>query len=165
MIVVPLVDLKFLNEIAAGGAGTSNRRHYPTLRGSAAGGGALATCALVAVGDAAWWSMVFGSGLAGSASVFSSSDRPFLKDLMPLAKSPISSEILPRPPNNRSPTASTMIQCQILIEPMRYSSASTGAHARPVSLRRETRLRTGQKQGLHGIAKSDISVQTQPASP
>jgi hypothetical protein len=27
MIRVPLFDLKFLDEIAAGGAGTSNRRH------------------------------------------------------------------------------------------------------------------------------------------
>jgi hypothetical protein len=27
MILVPLFDLKFLNELAAGGAGTSNRRH------------------------------------------------------------------------------------------------------------------------------------------
>jgi hypothetical protein len=28
MIPVPLIDLKFLNELAAGDAGTSNRRHY-----------------------------------------------------------------------------------------------------------------------------------------
>src|SRR5262249_5813135 len=28
MILVPLSDLKFLNEFAAGGVGTSNRRHY-----------------------------------------------------------------------------------------------------------------------------------------
>jgi hypothetical protein len=28
MIPVPLFDLKFLDEIAAGGAGTSNRRHW-----------------------------------------------------------------------------------------------------------------------------------------
>ena len=27
LILVPLYDLKFLDEIAAGGAGTSNRRH------------------------------------------------------------------------------------------------------------------------------------------
>jgi hypothetical protein len=27
MILVPLFDLKFMNEFAAGGAGTSNRRH------------------------------------------------------------------------------------------------------------------------------------------
>jgi hypothetical protein len=29
MILVPLFDLKFLDEIAAGDAGTSNRRHQP----------------------------------------------------------------------------------------------------------------------------------------
>src|SRR5215510_949972 len=29
MILVPLFDLKFLNERAAGGVGTSNRRHRP----------------------------------------------------------------------------------------------------------------------------------------
>src|SRR5262249_61940693 len=28
LILVPLIDLKFLDEIAAGGAGTSNRRHF-----------------------------------------------------------------------------------------------------------------------------------------
>jgi len=27
MILVPLFDLKFLNKLAAGGVGTSNRRH------------------------------------------------------------------------------------------------------------------------------------------
>jgi len=27
MVLVPLIDLTFLNEFAAGGAGTSNRRH------------------------------------------------------------------------------------------------------------------------------------------
>jgi len=29
MTLVPLFDLKFLTELAAGGAGTSNRRHQP----------------------------------------------------------------------------------------------------------------------------------------
>src|SRR5262245_24533589 len=29
MIVVPLIDLTFLNGLVAGDAGTSNRRHYP----------------------------------------------------------------------------------------------------------------------------------------
>jgi hypothetical protein len=29
MFLVPLFDLKFLNELAAGGVGTSNRRHRP----------------------------------------------------------------------------------------------------------------------------------------
>jgi len=33
MILVPLFDLKFLNELAAGGVGTSNRRHW-AQRGS-----------------------------------------------------------------------------------------------------------------------------------
>src|SRR5207247_6298831 len=64
--------------------------------------------------------MVFiGSVLGGSTSGFSSSARPFLNDLMPLAKSPIKSEILPRPPNSSRPTARTRIQCQMLIEPIR----------------------------------------------
>src|SRR5829696_9190016 len=71
--------------------------------------------------------MVLGSALDAS-STFSSSVMPFLKALMPFAKSPISSEILPRPPNSRRPTASTMIQCQMLIEPMRKSSVATGPH-------------------------------------
>jgi hypothetical protein len=31
MILVPLFDLKFLNEIAAGDAGTSNRRHWSAM--------------------------------------------------------------------------------------------------------------------------------------
>jgi hypothetical protein len=31
---VPLIDLKFLNELAAGGAGTSNRRHLAVFRAS-----------------------------------------------------------------------------------------------------------------------------------
>src|SRR4030088_283045 len=64
--------------------------------------------------------MVFTGSTLGASSAFSSSDKPFLNDLMPLAKSPISSEILPRPPNSNRPTASTMIQCQILMEPIGY---------------------------------------------
>src|SRR5215472_6711937 len=32
MILVPLFDLKFLNELAAGVVGTSNRRHFPGTR-------------------------------------------------------------------------------------------------------------------------------------
>src|SRR5438067_13093492 len=70
--------------------------------------------------------MVFGSVLTGSVSAVSSSESPFLNDLMPLAKSPISSEILPRPPNSNSPTARTRIQCQMLIEPICESSVQTG---------------------------------------
>src|SRR5215470_8341830 len=72
--------------------------------------------------------MVLRGSLLSGSSAFSSSDKPFLNDLMPLAKSPISSEILPRPPNNSRPTASTMIQCQMLIELMRISSVATGPH-------------------------------------
>src|SRR5690606_26996947 len=49
-------------------------------------------------------STVFGSS--------SSSDMPFLKLLMPLAMSPISSGILPRP-NRSSTTTSTISQCQM----------------------------------------------------
>src|SRR5215217_7025309 len=71
--------------------------------------------------------MVLGSALDAS-STFSSSVMPFLKALMPFAKSPISSEILPRPPNSSRPTASTMFQCQMLNEPMRKSSVATGPH-------------------------------------
>src|SRR5436189_5269511 len=73
--------------------------------------------------------MVFtGSALAGSASAFSSSAKPFLNDLMPLAKSPIRSEILPRPPNSNSPTARTRIQCQTLIEPILRILRADGPH-------------------------------------
>src|SRR5712691_10596213 len=98
--------------------------------------------------------LLMGSVLAGS-SAFSSSDRPFLNDLMPLAKSPISSEILPRPPNNSRPTASTMIQCQMLIEPMRQASGASGrtdpwaTRARCLGCRGETMRGARQKQGLH----------------
>src|SRR5262249_14876774 len=55
---------------------------------------ALRVSVTVAVGaGAGWWSIVFGSVLTGSVSAFSSSVSPFLNDLIPLAKSPISSEI------------------------------------------------------------------------
>src|SRR5262249_48601230 len=59
---------------------------------------------------------------------------PFLKALMPLAMSPISSESLPRP-NTSSTTTSTMIQCQILKPPMNVPPA-----------RPQTRTHSGQKQ-------------------
>src|SRR5580698_3417377 len=55
------------------------------------------------------------------ASTVSSSDMPFLKALMPLATSPIMSEILTRPPKTRSSTAPTTNQCQMLNEPMKTS--------------------------------------------
>src|SRR5262249_32565917 len=117
------------------------RRRPPPIHASAgllprraAAQPALRVSVTVAVGaGAGWWSIVFGSVLTGSVSAFSSSVSPFLNDLMPLAKSPISSEILPRPPNSSRPTARTRIQCQMLIEPMRNSSASTRPHARLVS--------------------------------
>src|SRR5438309_2756967 len=38
MILVPLFDLKFLTEFAAGGVGTSNRRHWVNWPGSIGGG-------------------------------------------------------------------------------------------------------------------------------
>src|SRR5258708_34822189 len=91
--------------------------------------------------------MVLGSILAGSVSAFSSSVRPFLKDLIPLAKSPISSEILPRPPNSRSATPKTRIQCQTLIEPMHILRIDeTGVSSLGSAV--EARLRADQKQGL-----------------
>src|SRR5690349_25092203 len=51
---------------------------------------------------------------------------PFLKALMPWAKSPISDEIFPRPPKRTITTNRTMIQCQILREPIGKSSARDG---------------------------------------
>ncbi|CCV07411.1 hypothetical protein MESS2_560014 [Mesorhizobium metallidurans STM 2683] len=51
------------------------------------------------------------------SSAASSSAMPFLKLLMPLAMSPISSGILPRP-NTSSTITSTIIQCQIENEPI-----------------------------------------------
>ena len=50
--------------------------------------------------------MVFTGSTLGTSSAFSSSDKPFLNDLMPLAKSPIRSENLPRPPNKSRPMMS-----------------------------------------------------------
>src|SRR5580658_9379041 len=55
------------------------------------------------------------------ASAVSSSVIPFLKALIPLATSPIRSEILPRPPKTSSSTAPTTNQCQMLNEPMKPS--------------------------------------------
>ena len=57
-----------------------------------------------------WPCAVFCSGL--------SLETPFLKADRPLPKSPISDEILPRPPNSSSTTANTISQCSGLIEPM-----------------------------------------------
>src|SRR4051812_44019322 len=61
------------------------------------------------------------TGSGGFSAVFSSSCRPFLKDLIPCATSPIRSEILPRPNNSRT-TAITTIQCQMLSEPILHPS-------------------------------------------
>src|SRR5260370_33921515 len=107
--------------------------------------------------------MVLGWVLAGSVSAFSSSVRPFLKDLMPLAKSPISSEILPRPPNSRSATPKTRIQCQTLIEPMHILRIDEAAVS---SLRfaLKASLRAERKQGLGparmGLAQAPLRPRT-----
>src|ERR1700752_3701063 len=61
--------------------------------------------------------MVLVGSTAGFSAGLSSSCKPFLKDLMPCATSPIRSEILPRPNNSRT-TAITTIQCQMLSEPI-----------------------------------------------
>src|ERR1700677_1801156 len=79
--------------------------------------------------------MVFiGASVFGAVSaVSSSSARPFLKDLMPLATSPIKSETLPRPPKTSRSTAPTINQCQMLKEPMKSSvrlHAHNAAHPR-----------------------------------
>src|SRR6202035_3167348 len=74
--------------------------------------------------------MLFGSGLTGSALAVSSSCMPFLKDLMPCAKSPINSEIFPRPPNSSRNRTTTTIQCQILNEPIGFSSALTESQSK-----------------------------------
>src|SRR5580704_15547072 len=65
--------------------------------------------------------VLIGASDLGAASAVSSSVIPFLKALMPLATSPIRSEILPRPPKTSSSTAPTTNQCQMLNEPMKPS--------------------------------------------
>src|SRR5215217_8908602 len=69
--------------------------------------------------------MVLVGSAAGFSATLSSSCKPFLKDLMPCATSPIRSEILPRPNNSRT-TAITTIQCQILSEPILQPSKRDG---------------------------------------
>src|ERR1700684_3021648 len=69
----------------------------------------------------------------GVVSAVSSSARPFLKDLMPLATSPLKSETLPRPPKTSRSTAPTINQCQMLKEPIKSSvrlCAHNGARLR-----------------------------------
>src|SRR4029079_3040018 len=97
-------------------------------------------------------SIVLTGSLLASA-VFSSSDMPFLKALMPWAKSPMSDEIFPRPPNKTITTNSTMIQCHILREPIGKSSAAASFWLIPPCFQRETRPRRGQKQGLRARSK------------
>src|SRR5450631_1497603 len=64
-----------------------------------------------------------GASLGRATSGFSSSSAsPFLNDLMPLATSPMMSEIFPLPPNTINTTAPTMIQCQIDRPPMARTS-------------------------------------------
>src|SRR5262245_27151412 len=70
--------------------------------------------------------MVLGSAGGVSVLATSSSAMPFLNALMPWATSPISSEIFPRP-NSSSTTAMTMIQCQILREPIGFILRTDGA--------------------------------------
>src|SRR5579864_1265273 len=85
--------------------------------------------------------------LAGaSAFAVSSSARPFLNDLMPLATSPIRSETLPRPPNSKSPTARTISQCQMLKPPMNSSVRNRVRARGKGSFEPETRRRGRQKQ-------------------
>src|SRR5580658_5124044 len=87
-----------------------------------------------------------GASDLGAASAVSSSDMLFLKALMPLATSPIMSEILPRPPKTRSSTAPTINQCQMLNEPMK-PSVRNGTRARGnVSISPEPRRQGRQKQ-------------------
>src|SRR5216683_6477835 len=128
--------------------------------------------------------MDFGSG-TGSVLAVSSSCMPFLKDLMPCAKSPINSEIFPRPPNSSRNRTTTTIQCQILNEPIGFSSASTEPQRKPeppicslheppgttprpdagtaFAFSRETRPGERQRQGLHPLlSDSDWS---QPSVP
>src|ERR1700751_1441436 len=73
--------------------------------------------------------VLIGASDFGAASAVSSSVMPFLNALMPLATSPIMSEILPRPPKTSSSTAPTTSQCQMLNEPMK-TSVRNGTRAR-----------------------------------
>src|SRR5512138_1310417 len=86
--------------------------------------------------------MVF-TGSAGFSA--SSSFMPFLKALMPLATSPIRSEILPRPNNSRT-TAITTIQCQMLSEPILQPSKHGPAPARNFQ----------RKVGPRGLKNKDL---------
>src|SRR3984893_7646752 len=77
---------------------------------------------------------------------WSSSAKPFLNDLMPLATSPMMSEILPLPPNTSNTTAPTMSQCQIDRPPMTQISVSNARQAERRPIRRKPRPSERQKQ-------------------
>src|SRR5580704_9315757 len=70
-----------------------------------------------------------GSPGRSTSGFWSSSAKPFLNDLMPLATSPMMSEILPLPPNTSNMTAPTMSQCQIDRPPMTQISVSNARRA------------------------------------
>src|SRR5438046_3142221 len=61
------------------------------------------------------------------AASSSGSFMPDLNALMPLAKSPMTLEILPLPPNNSTPTPITSSQCQMLREPIRQPQTLNAA--------------------------------------
>src|SRR5262249_15978625 len=77
---------------------------------------------------------------------------PFLKALMPDAKSPISSEILPRPPNKSSTARMTSTPCIHLTEPLALF-LPPARRVPPRCFTPEMRLRTRQKQGLRPIGR------------
>src|SRR4029077_17021360 len=108
-------------------------------------------CDVDCAGCTDWASIVFaGSIFPGSTLAVSSSDMPFLKALMPVAKSPISSEIFPRPPNSSRTTTATRSQCTQLKEPIGLTLRTVGLRgAHPAfGFHPQIRLRTRQKQGL-----------------
>src|SRR6201987_191322 len=92
--------------------------------------------------------VLIGASDFGAASAVSSSDMPFLKALMPLATSPIMSEILPRPPKTSSRTAPTISQCQMLKEPMQ-SSVRSRARAHPRDANSKEKLGVGSGKNKH----------------
>src|SRR5580693_10811759 len=96
--------------------------------------------------------VLIGASDLGAASAVSSSDMPFLKALMPLATSPIMSEILPRPPNTSSRTAPTISQCQILKEPIKPSVRNGTRASGNVLILSEPRRQAGQKQAQRQCA-------------
>src|SRR6185437_16947995 len=88
--------------------------------------------------------------LSGAAFAVSSSAMPFLKALMPPAKSLIRPEILPRP-NSSITTTTTISQCQILNEPIRSPPPRDGLSLPPMLF--------GKLGGTHGKDKSNWTRQ------